>query len=89
MSARATAWAWDQQLDLASVKLVLLCLADSHDAHSGRVDSTLEHIAGMTGLSHKTIRASLAKLQQGGLVTPTQLTVAATGFSLGLGGGGG
>lgn len=89
MSARATAWAWDQEIDLASTKLVLLCLADSHDAYSGRIDSTLDHITRMTGLSPKTVRAALAKLQEGGLVSPTELTVSATGYALGLDGGGG
>lgn len=88
MSAAATAWAWELDIDLASTKLVLLCLADSHDAHSGRVDSTLDYIERMTGLSHKTVRASLAKLEAAGVVSATQLTVSATGFSLGLPGGG-
>jgi DNA-binding MarR family transcriptional regulator len=87
VSAKATAWAWDQAINSHSAKLVLLCLADSHDGCSGRVDADLVHIAKMTGLSQKTVRASLARLEKNHLVTPTRLTVSATGFSLQLVGG--
>lgn len=86
MSAKATTWAWDQDIPLHSAKLVLLCLADSHDAYSGRCDLTTEHIAKMTGLSQKTVRSAIARLKKDGLVDPVELTVAATGFALGLDG---
>lgn len=87
MSARATTWAWDQDIPLHSAKLVLLCLADSHDAYSGRVDCDLAYIADQTGLSQKTVRAALVRLEEDGVLTPTELTVSATGFSLALDGG--
>ena len=87
MSAKATAWAWSQAISSHSAKLVLLCLADSHDACSGRIDADITHISRMTGLSQSTVRASLAKLGKGGLVTPTRLTVSESGFTLGIDGG--
>ncbi len=86
MSARATAWAWDQVLKSHSSKLVLLCLADSHDACSGRVESDLAYIAKLTGLSQSTCRAALAKLVKDGVLTPDRLSVSEAGFSLAIGG---
>ena len=82
MSAAATAWAWSVQFNLASTKLVLLCLADSHDANSGRIDANVEHICSATGVSQKTARAALAKLEDAGYIAPTRLTVSEAGFSL-------
>lgn len=88
MSAKATTWAWEQNISLASAKLVLLCLADSHDAYSGRVDSDVSHITKTTGLSVKTVRASLGRLEKAGLVSTTEHTVSPPGYALGLDGGG-
>jgi pyocin large subunit-like protein len=82
MSAKATAWAWDQAMKSHSAKLVLLCLADSHDACSGRVDTDLAHITRMTGLATTTVRSALAGLQKRGLVVATAHSVSPPGFNL-------
>lgn len=83
MSAKATAWAWDQAMKSHSAKLVLLCLADSHDACSGRVDTDLAYITRMTGLATTTIRSALSSLQKQGLVVATGHSVSPPGFMLG------
>jgi len=83
MSAKATAWAWDQAMKSHSAKLVLLCLADSHDACTGRVDADLAHINRMTGLAQTTIRSALGSLQKQGLVVATGHSVSPPGFMLG------
>ncbi len=85
MSAKATSWAWDLAIPQHSAKLVLLCLADSHDAHSGRCALTADHIAKMTGLSEKTVRAAIAILKERGLVEYAGHSVSAPGFSLDMG----
>lgn len=62
MSAKATFWAWEQQHIGSSAKLVLLCLADHHNADSGRCDPSEKFIADKTGLNVKTVNSAIKKL---------------------------
>lgn len=67
MSAKATFWAWEQQLKSAE-KLVLLSLADCHNADTNRCDPSVKYLSVKTGLNRKTIINSLANLERDGLV---------------------
>jgi len=77
MSAELTAWAWQQPVKSHSQKLVLLAIADSQGVHGG-VSSAL--IACKTGLSKKTVRASLAALNTAGITQIVDQTIAPAGF---------
>jgi hypothetical protein len=68
MSAKATFWAWRQQLKSSS-KLVLLCLSNNHNEDTDRCDPGPAYMSEMTGLNVKTIRAALKSLQEGGILT--------------------
>lgn len=52
----------------ASCKLVLLCLADSHNGDNGRCDPSVAFIAKFTGLDRKTVPDALATLEAAGLI---------------------
>lgn len=68
MSAEATFWAWKQQGISATAKLVLLCLADCHNADTGRCDPSAKYIADKSELNIKTIPVALKKLEDFGLI---------------------
>lgn len=55
MSAKATFWAWDQPGLSGPEKLVLLCLADCHNADNNRCDPSDRYISEQTGLDRKTV----------------------------------
>lgn len=63
MSAKATFWAWQQDIKPATAKLVLLCLADCHSDETGRCNPSILHIAKTTGLDRKTVITSLSILE--------------------------
>jgi hypothetical protein len=69
MSAEATFWAWRQQGISSTAKLVLLCLADCHNADTGRCDPGAKYIAEKSELNLKTIPVALRRLEEVGLVT--------------------
>ena len=81
MSAKATAWAWDQAYS-GTAKLVLLCLADSPDA-------TVLQMSKMTGASLKTLRQTLTRLEKDGVIASTEHSVSPPGYALVIDGGGG
>ena len=68
MSAKATFWAWQQKGLSSSAKLVLLCLADCHNADSGRCDPSASYISEQTELNVKTIPTAIKKLQERGIL---------------------
>lgn len=61
MSARATFWAWEVEVP-SSEKLVLLCLADCHNADTGQCNPSVNYICKKTSLDRKTILKSLKVL---------------------------
>lgn len=67
MSYKATAWAWDLQLD-SSRKLVLLALADMAD-ESFSCFPGQERLAAMTGMTARSVRNCLVELDGSGLLT--------------------
>lgn len=67
MSIEASAWAWSQKVDLPSIKLVLLALAD-HADKQGRCWPSVERIGDMTGLSQPTIWRAMTTLTDMGMV---------------------
>lgn len=68
MSAKATFWAWHQDIKPATAKLVLLCLADCHNGDSGQCNPSISYLAKQTGLDPKTVRSGLAMLEKIGVV---------------------
>lgn len=67
MSAKATFWAWKQELNGRS-KLVLLYLANCHNQDTGDCFPSGSHIAKITGLNVKTVFSSLGELERLGLI---------------------
>lgn len=67
MSNRALTWAWAQDCQLPSVKLVLVALAD-HAKDSGECWPSITRIASMTGLSRATVFRCLEQLTGMGLI---------------------
>jgi hypothetical protein len=67
MSHKATAWAFSQKVP-ALQKLVLIMLADRHNADTGRCDPSLSKIADDCGLSRNSIIRNLKALADAGLI---------------------
>jgi hypothetical protein len=67
MSVAAMAWAWQQELELPSIKLVLLALA-SHATKAGYCQPEIGSLCAMTGLSQPTIWRAMGQLTTMGLV---------------------
>jgi hypothetical protein len=67
MSIEATRWAWAQAVELPSIKLVLLALAD-HANKEGECWPGITRISTMTGLSQPTIWRAMAQLTAMGMV---------------------
>jgi len=84
VSLNASAWAWDQPVKPASAKLVLLCLADCHNAETGRCHPSHEHIARQTGLNEKTVPGALKALAELGLITIIARPGTSSTFTLNL-----
>lgn len=82
MSAEATFWAWMMGVKPAACKLVLLCLADCHNADNGRCDPGGGYIAEFTGLDKKTIPDCLLRLELMGLITPRKRAGNSTQYHL-------
>ena len=84
MSLSASAWAWEQPVKPASAKLVLLCLADCHNAETGNCYPSHEHIARQTGLKEKTVPGALKELAELGLIQIIHRPGTSSTFSLNL-----
>lgn len=61
-------WAWAVNDLPLSLKLVLLALADHHNAETGRCDPGARRIATRTCLSERTVRTALGSLSSMGLI---------------------
>ncbi len=70
MSVDATRWAWKADLRPASLKLVLLSLADRADEHHRCFPSTTR-LSEDTGLDLKTVKSALQKLSIAGVIADT------------------
>ncbi|GGJ22648.1 helix-turn-helix domain-containing protein [Neoroseomonas lacus] len=68
MSFAALKWAWERVGLPPSLKLVLLALAEHHNAETGRCDPGACRIATLTGLSERTVRSSLGMLASMGFI---------------------
>jgi hypothetical protein len=66
MTIQATAWAWEQDLDDAEERLVLLALADESSDHAPPPD--LDHIAQKVGVDRAGLDLILAELRKRALV---------------------
>ena len=67
MSTFATAWAWEQQIDRAEDKLVLLRMADSTQ-HDGWWRGDIMRLAAPCGLSEDQVEASVERLVGSGVL---------------------
>lgn len=69
MSTKAVAWALEQEgLEMAT-KLILVCLADVHNGHTGQCNPSIPTLAKQAGCSRRTVERHLSKLRQLGLIT--------------------
>lgn len=69
MSHKATHWAWSVKDISASEKLILLALADRHNADTGDCFPSLDRIAEDTCTSRDTARRATQSLEQKGLIS--------------------
>ena len=72
MSAKATFWAWEQDLK-SSQKLVLLCLANCHNDSNNRCYPSISYISNNTGLNKKTIISSLEILEKSSIIYASKM----------------
>lgn len=82
MSAKATFWAWHQNIKPATAKLVLLCLADCHNGDSGQCNPSIIYLSRMTGLNKKTVISGITKLEGLGVVEPSKKSGFSTQYHL-------
>lgn len=69
MSFLATRWAWSQQTESSSQKLVLLALADCAENDRWEYNPSVARLSAMTGLDRKTVMKSLSSLTEQGLIS--------------------
>ena len=82
MSHKATHWAWSVKDISASEKLILLALADRHNADTGDCFPSLDRIAEDTCSSRNTVRRATQALEDKGLIK-RQLVTDVSGRTLG------
>jgi len=78
MSHAATYWAFAQQIRPATVKFVLVSLADAAD-QDGVCFPSIKHLCEMTCLDRKTVISALDQLEAEGLLVDTAKRVGRTG----------
>jgi hypothetical protein len=74
MSFKATVWAWAQRDLTAQEKLVLLALADRHNADSNECWPSKTKLSEDTGISMATIKRSINSLIEKGLISKEERT---------------
>ncbi|PJE26509.1 Helix-turn-helix domain-containing protein [Pseudooceanicola antarcticus] len=72
MSIPAMNWAFAQRGLKPATKLVLVCLADCHNAHSRRCDPSQETLAEECCMSRSTVNVHLKLLEERGLIRRVQ-----------------
>lgn len=82
MSHKATHWAWSVSGISSSEKLILLALADRHNADTGDCFPSLDRIADDTCTSRNTVRRAIQSLEQNKLLS-RELVSDASGRTLG------
>ena len=85
MSARATFWAWEVDIP-SSEKLVLLCLADCHNADTGQCNPSVSYIATKTSLDRKTVLKSLRSLNDREILSRAKVEGSSNQYFLSIGG---
>lgn len=81
MSAKATFWAWQQELS-SSPKLLLLALANCHNDGTGQCNPAFDYLKKNTGLSKNTIIKSLDILEEKGLIKRIKRNGAGNNYEL-------
>lgn len=79
MSFDALAWAGRCQPGSAPRKLVLLALADRHNAESNVSYPSVKWLSDWTGLDRKTVMSAIDALEQAGLISDSGKRAGATG----------
>lgn len=83
MSARATFWAWEQDIP-SSEKLVLLCLSDCHNNDTGQCNPSILYICSKTNQDRKTVLKSLKSLNDRNLLSRTKIFGSSNQYNLAL-----
>jgi DNA-binding HxlR family transcriptional regulator len=68
MSINALNWAMGQDGLKPAAKLVLVCLADCHNAHTKRCDPSQDTLSRVCGMSRSTLNLHLNSLEELGLI---------------------
>jgi hypothetical protein len=73
LSFKAAAWAIEQTMtSTPAQKLVLIALADAHNAQTGRCDPSIQRVADICHMSYRTVSRTLVELEQLGLIARQQ-----------------
>ena len=81
MSAKATFWAWRQDVK-STAKLTLLALANCHNESNDRCDPSVTYLSKSTGLNRKTVMNSIQNLEDCGLILPQRSIGQSTEYRL-------
>jgi len=68
MSLKAIIWAWDQKVDSAVTKLILLKLADNSNSETGVCNPKISTIAKHCNCHRRTVERNLQKLKEDGFI---------------------
>lgn len=69
MSAKATFWAWEQEVPSVQYRCVLLCLADCHNADTGQCNPSIAYISKKTKCDRKTIMKTISAMAESNLIS--------------------
>lgn len=83
MSLRATMWAWSLDL-LPTVKMVLLAIADKHNATTGDCYPSHALLVKMTGLSLSAVKIAIRKLDSMGVLSRSERSCHRSGRTVGV-----
>ena len=84
MSAKATFWAWEQDVPNAQFRCVLLCLADCHNGNTGQCNPSVAYISKKTKCDRKTIMKVISALAESNLLRVVKSAGTSNSYSLNL-----
>ena len=71
MTVNKSSWAWSAEIKSASVKLVLIAMAECASERTLTAWPSIANLSDMTGMNRKTIISNLSKLVSMGFIEDT------------------
>lgn len=82
MSAKATFWAWEQDVSSVTQKAILLCIADCHNDDTGQCNPSAPYIAKKTKCNIKTVYKAIKELADSGFLSIDKKTNLSNSYKL-------